>query len=304
MIDFGDRAAALVRSWPRTSAIHVRDYVRRHAVHPARPTRRQPIWLLLPIWLHERFTPRRAPFRSRQFLADVLWAQFCLFLFIRIQDDVLDGQTAPRMLFVADEFLLESQRVFSTMPLPAFHAVVSASLSATIRGILRANALQRGAGLVRRQWVVYAQVGSIFKVASAAVCRAGLHEREFAAVSRFLDHVAIADQILDDLRDLDEDLRDRRINAAARWLLGADCRDDGIRERVGAAIFHTDRVELLIRAVDSHVRHARSSIGRLDLPAAPAFLDALDRQVAAALQRTHAARVDALVGRWLGGIGE
>jgi hypothetical protein len=287
------RLAAFVRSWPRTLGVNVPRHVR-----PAKSVRRadrrvaSPPWVLLPICLHES-----AIGTSKAFLSDVLWGQFCLFEFVRMQDDVLDGQAAsPRLLFVADEFLLESERVFRRhLSQDRFWRFYRKSLLATTRGVLDAHRLQTRGGVPRHSWHVYAEVASIFKVGAAAICMSHGLDRAFLRTSRFMDHIAIADQLIDDLDDIDEDLRHGRINAAARWILGPSVRVEQARSRIGELAFRTDRVNTLLGHVRTHVDCARRVLAPLKFSAAARYLHVFGRHVDAIERRVHHARVDALM---------
>lgn len=255
-----------------------------------------PIWLLAPGILHARATKGRSRRADANFLGDVLWGQYCLVMFVRMQDDVMDRQTASLpLMFAADEFLIESERVFMKhLQTPAFWRVFQDALRRTIRGILEVHALQRAEGIPEPSWDAYARVASIFKVGSAAVCSRHGFEDEWVRISRFFDHVAIADQLLDDLCDLDEDLRDGRLNAVARALLGRHPRSRHVRARLAEAIHCTDRLDRLLTAVHDHLRGARAEAASLGSPEADTYLDRFERRATRSARQLHRARVMAI----------
>jgi hypothetical protein len=252
-------------------------------------------WLLLPGWL-------AAHFRSRdpRTLRDIIWAQYCLFAFVRMQDDVLDRQTSsPRLLFVAHEFLVEAERTFAGHVRDQdFWRFYRESLLATSRGILAAHALQRQPGdrveaLIRS----YVAIGAVFKVGAAAVCLPRDARAEMRAVGEFADQIAAADQLLDDLEDLREDLRDGRLNAAGRLLVGGGSPSD---PRIGPAITRAlaaeDRLPAVLARVHQHLSLARRAVEPLGLVAALRYVGRLERMVDAAERGRHRMLVRAVFG--------
>src|SRR5207244_2505089 len=107
------RLAAYIKSWPPTIGRDLSMYseARRRPASGRRSARRDRYWTSLPVWLlkHPRFAaPRRG---GHAFLEDILWGQYCLFLFVRIHDDLFDRQAqSPALLFMADGLLVESRR--------------------------------------------------------------------------------------------------------------------------------------------------------------------------------------------------
>src|SRR3970040_1869538 len=101
MLSIEQRLESCLRSWPKRLAADFRCYqnsLRR--VETGRSARHAtkiqgPYWILLPCWLLDLY--QRQDMRPRwktDFLSDITWAQYCLVLSIRIQDDLLDGQAA------------------------------------------------------------------------------------------------------------------------------------------------------------------------------------------------------------------
>jgi hypothetical protein len=240
-----------VRRWPPLARAAVSRYL-----SPGRGRRsaeRQdadPIWLLLPAWLAARAP--RSPGGS--FLSDVRWGQYCLFLFVRIHDDVFDGHHAdPALIYVADLLLVESEeafaRHFSTGPFWPFYR---RSLATTLAAILERDGFERRPrGLGADDRGVHARVSSLFKVGAAAVCFKTRRPGDLQSTARYLDHLAIAGQMLDDLRDLQADLDRGRVNSVAGALA---------RGRRG--------LDDVVADMRRHLRSAIAAIAPLRMPAA------------------------------------
>jgi hypothetical protein len=235
-----------------------------------------PIWLRLPVWL----TARAARSPGGSFLSDVCWGQYCLFLFVRIHDDVFDGHHAdPALIYVADLLLVESEqafaRHFSTGP---FWPLYRRSLATTLAAILERDAFERrprGLGADDR-WV-HARVSSLFKVGAAAVCFRTRRPGDLRSVARYLDHLAIAGQMLDDLRDLQTDLDRGRVNSVAGALAREGRGLDGV-----------------LADMRRHLRSAMAAIAPLRMPAAERHAAQLLRGVevlSAGLHRIQVQRV-------------
>jgi hypothetical protein len=257
-------------------------------------------WLMLPGWLAAHFGSPRPPV-----LRDIVWAQYCLFAFVRMQDDVLDQQAAsPRLLLVAHEFLVESERAFARHVRDRrFWQFYRESLLTTSRGILEADTLQRRPGdRVEALLRTYAAIGAIFKVGSAAVCLPRGAQAELDAVGQFADHIAAADQLLDDLEDLGEDLRDGRLNAAARLLIeGGSPSDARVSAAITRALTAGDRLPAVLARVRRHLASAREAIEPIGLVAALRHVRRLERMVDAAERGRHRMLVRAVFGPLLAG---
>src|SRR5437016_3752201 len=131
---------------------------------------RLPYWILLPCWTFDAWA--RGALRDRRTLNAILYAQYCLFLFVRIHDDLLDGQAhEPALIFAADAVLLESQRTFAQqIDTSEFRDAFRESLARTIRAIGDADHCQRRPGAMRRSTLpLYASVSAIFTVGATAV---------------------------------------------------------------------------------------------------------------------------------------
>ena len=285
-----------LRAWPRGVVKDVVAYLgKSRKAGVDREDRAERFWSLFPRWLLD--DPRFAPARGdrRRLLNDILWAQYCLFLFVRMHDDLFDGQAqSPSLLFVADQLLIECEttlaRHFPDMP---FWRLFRNSLNTTLQGILKVDALQQRPGAMnRRSLTLYADVSAIFKVGAGAVCVGSSRLREFTQLSRFADEIAIAEQILDDLFDVDEDLARARYNFAANDLLAGDAaKVDGRAERLARKVLFGDGVGSLLDTVREHLDRADAAIAPLHLAPAVAYVDSFRRGVGEFGRQVHYARV-------------
>ena len=197
--------------------------LRRRNRKPRAAWLRLPYWKILPTVLFDSFhgeTPR--PHLPRGFLPDIQWGQYCLYLFIRFQDDLFDGQAnEPALIYASDQCLLEADRIFAKFfPLNSwFWNEYRRNLICTTQSIVEVDDMLRKSTCRSEDLLEgYARESAILKVGSAALCAVARRHRAYKLVSLFCDEMAKAGQIVDDLRDLDEDLRKKRYNYVANVL--------------------------------------------------------------------------------------
>jgi hypothetical protein len=232
---------------------------------------------------------------------DVLWAQFCLFLFVRIQDDLFDGQaTDKRLIYAADQFLIEAERTFGRYFARSspFWSLFHQALESSTRAILRVDQLQQEpCGRPAQLLEAYAQVAAIFKVGTAAVCLKMRRGRDLVALSRFADEMAMAGQILDDLEDVEEDLRRRRFNYVAKRLLdGGRADPTQAVERVAREIVLGDGARRVLGEAARHTQRAAAALERLDCPAASAQVESSLRALARLGRTLHRRSIELVLG--------
>jgi hypothetical protein len=291
------RFGAVLRSWPEAIRSDVVGYLRETPEDVSgAATGAERFWTELPRWMiADRRFARGKPI-ARVWLNDILWAQYCLFLFIRIHDDVFDGQTQRRsLIFVADALLLESQTILARhFPQGPFWPLFRTCLEATIRGIMEVDERQRRPGAMnKRSLSLYADVASVFKIGCAAVCVRSGRITAFRRVSHFADEIAIAGQILDDMLDVQEDLARTRYNFAANQLLRAGCVNaDDCADRIARAILFDDGAGLLLNEASKHLDRADDAIAPLRLAEAVAYVGTLRQNIEALRHRIHVARVE------------
>jgi hypothetical protein len=253
-------------------------------------------WLLLPEWLSTRLALASSS-AERRFLADVQWAQYALFLFVRIHDDLVDRQARSSwLIYAADRYLVESETAFARHVSTAFWPLFRTLVRQTLDGIAEADALQRGVRTPRAALLdAYTRVSSIFKAASAAVLMRHGRLRLLPRAARFQDHLAVASQILDDLVDLDDDLADGRRNYVASALAGSA--RPGPRGRRGLAatmarrILADDALAPILDEVDRRLQAAARAIAPLHLARANRHVAGLRGRVEALRQAAHTRRV-------------
>ena len=291
------RLARYLRDWPPAVAEEVTAYLG----HPAtdavdRDHGEERFWSLLPRWLaaDRRFVSGPRP---RAWLSDILWAQYCLFLFVRIHDDLFDRQAhSSSLVFVADQLLLESETTLARHHADAaFWRLFRASVSTTLAAILKVDALQQRPRAMKASALgLHANVSAIFKVGAAAICVDARRMREFRQISRCADELAIAEQILDDLFDIEEDVSRGRYTFPANTLLGEGAATDEWRARLARQMLFGDGVGALLDRAATHVDRARAAINQLRLAPAVHYLEdfraRLD-QLRPAIHRARRARV-------------
>jgi hypothetical protein len=287
-------------SWPAATARVARAYLRGlHRTGRRAGTDGDPFWLLLPVWLHATATPRaRRALRSR-FLADVCWGQYCLFLCIRIHDDLFDGHASDlRLIFVADHLLVESQRAFAPHVPDAFWPIYHDLLQTTTSAILEMDERQRAGAGTRDGLAAHARVASIFKAGAAAVCLATGQRLSYARVGAFADELAIMAQVLDDLEDFVEDGERGRLNSVAALLTqsGGRCRAPRDVRAAGTSLLFGDGARRLLMSLRESYRRAREAIRPLRIDPADCYLQVLEQNLDELAAMLHRARVEARFG--------
>ena len=271
----------------------------------ARDTRRSaaparlPSWIAVPLALDAAYGPRsRGPF-----LRDVVWAQFCLFQCIRLQDDVFDRHTTDlALVFASDQYLVEAERTFARhFPRSSrFWEIFRSSVETTTRAIVQVDAWQRRLGVdPARLAREYAKVAAVLEVGAIAVCLAHRRGGAVADVRRFLDSAAIGDQILDDFEDLAEDLRRSRFNYVAQRLHDGG-RPHAERRRaerqIAAALQRRDGVARILSDAERRFARAAAAARRLAIPALGEMAGAAQRSVRDMQARVHRAEVARVLG--------
>lgn len=289
------RLARYLRVWPPAVAEEVTAYLAHPAADAVDPdVGEERFWSLLPRWLaaDRRFVVSR---RSRAWLNDILWAQYCVFLFVRIHDDLFDGQAhSPSLVFVADQLLLESEISLARHhDDAAFWRLFRASVSTTLAAILQVDALQRRPrAMTSNSLLLHANVSAIFKIGAAAICVDARRMREYRQISRCADELAIAEQILDDLFDIEEDVARGRYTFVANALLGDSTATGQWHACLARQMLFGDGVGALLDRAATHVDRARAAIDRLRLAPAARYLETVGRRLDEMRPVIHRARVE------------
>jgi hypothetical protein len=284
---------ALRRAWSG----YVRDQGRRRTRRRSRTTD-LPFWLLAPAWYAHEPAERRV-------LPDLLFAQYCLLLTIRIHDDLLDEQAQGSwLILVGDNLLVEAQAVLArSVDRSGFWSIFRAAMRKTLHGIAEVDRLQCGRyGMPASARRLYADVGSVFSVGVAAVCARTNRLADYSRFQRFASDLAIAGQLLDDLADLEEDAARGRLTVAATTLMGSRrlivrCREQAFRRRFLARRVLVDGgADAVIDLARAHLQAAARTAARMDPPQAAEYARRMLVECDALGNAAHRARVDALFG--------
>lgn len=285
MISVSGRLDMISQRWPRPIRRDLQRYMRRlsRGTGGSGPcvnrSQSQPYWSLFPTWLAGKYNLKKADTISESVLDEILWAQHCVFLSLRIKDDLLDGQGITSLLFLAaDQFLAEAGDILfrHLRQSKRFWDIYTGNLRETVQAFWEVDAMQQRRRVSLRQMRAgYARVSSIFKIGSAAICCLADRERDFSSVEEAADELAIAGQIFDDFRDIHEDLRRGRLNYAARFILGSSTQAGtdpaNAVNLIGERLLYSGRVAGLFDEVIGHVETARRTLAPHKLPEAECY---------------------------------
>jgi len=293
---------AFAASWPSSVVDDVIAYTRRHDEPQETRARshRERYWTMLPVWLFHQPGFAAARRRGTAFLDDVLWAQYCVFLAVRIHDDLFDGQAdRSALLYVADGLLVEGRRRFAIhLHQRQFWARFDELIDTSVRSILAVDVRQQRPGAFGDDALaLYAGVSSIFKLGAAAFCVKCRRLRDFHQLSAFADALAIANQIVDDVMDVHEDIDRGRFNYVAnRMGLSVESRDGERRARIAEAVFVEDAVGGLAARVDEQLHIALHAARRLGIREAVRYVERMQRNLRLFRAELHRRRAGALLG--------
>ena len=223
------RLRLLLASWPETARRHSGEALARFTRDPGGCSPRRwsnhPGWLVIPEWLfHRHVTTEPGRNTHRKFLEDIVFAQYCLFLFVRLQDDLLDDlEKNVNSTFISQLLYLESERLFQERLAdePDFKKIRLALIRKTILTALQAQSTQTSPETTPEELLkLNADLASVLHVGTAAICMRFGDRSEWGRLERILTELALAGQILDDLADLEEDLRAGRFSYVAKILVG------------------------------------------------------------------------------------
>lgn len=249
---------------------------------PVKPVRRlplrsrlhtQPYWIALPIALEGHTAGRWVALGPRRtFLHDILCAQYYLYLSVRIRDDHLDGQAAgPMLAGVAEQLERCAEEILGAHfdRTSEFWRYLRAYTRETKEGIAEvAKRQRRVGGDPERMLDGFARTSSIFKVGSAAACVASGRAKLMGTIDMIMDHLAIGGQIIDDVRDMVEDLQRGRYNYAVQMLLkdyGRSESSAGVFKEVLSALLNPRNLEKVISVAVRHFKTADQLLKRLGL---------------------------------------
>jgi hypothetical protein len=271
------------------------------------PEYHQPYWLLLAQWLVNTWQgPGKEPLFDRRTVEDILWGQYCLFLCVKIHDDIFDAHThRSSLIYAGDLFLVEAHEVFlryfdSSSP---FWKFFHSSIAETLRTIFAIDQFQcDGSTHSPQSLKLFAKEYAICKIAAYALCLKAGRKDEFPRIARFADEMAIVGQAIDDLQDIEVDYERGRINFAASFLLrfGNNGQQLGSRtlERIGENLLRTDASTRFFLELQRHVDAASKSMEPLQIPDATWFLGSYTKHLKRMEDRFHRQRVKQIFGRF------
>ncbi len=247
-----------------------------------RPARRPPqegfYWLRISRWLADAFglTTTTA---GRTLLEDLHWIQYCVYGVFRVQDDLVDGETADARLAVeANHLLVEASRCAARhfdgdSP---FWTVFRETIDATSRAIVTLDRLQRTPERPPdAELDLYVDLAACLKIATAGVAIAAGREGDLRhRISPALDRLAVAAQIVDDLHDVSDDLAGGRINYVA-WYMSRPVfagTAEAIEAVVASNLANTDRIGQLLDSAGDLLDDAVGRITPTLCPRLRAFL--------------------------------
>lgn len=296
----GSRPAATIEGSVKLGAIHRRlfDFLDRMPAHshdllatsllpagldtpPPQPQstaqcRNDFYWLLFPEWM--------AP-EGGEALDDVLWAQYCIYGLLRIQDDVIDGDAPDPHLAVAGNHLaLESGRVLrrhfdSESEIWAWYGTAMAQTSDALVAIDRRQGRSQRQG--ENDLQLFAHLSRCLTVAMRAAVLLVTPEDHWRRWLQVLDHLAIAGQILDDFHDLKGDLARGSLNYAA-WFLTHPVFSPHVEATeavIASNLATSDRLSHLFDQVRRHLDGAAGLLRAADDPRHAAYVARFHRTV-------------------------
>lgn len=266
-----------------------------------------PFWYHLPGWLANYYASTSDSYREEvplDFVQDVLWAQYCIYCYIRIQDDVCDGQlNKPSYLFYGNRFLIETQKILTR------HFTISDQLWVlyhellvrTSMGILAGEAKQLNPDSPPEELLTnYCEAGAIFNLGAAATCYKYHRMDVYQSITEYTADMTIAGQIVDDILDVEEDLRNGKYNFATKMILRqGDIKEispGNAAEVIGRNILYNG-MDSVLQILQDKLEHAREIMHTLAIPEAVTMIRAYQQRMEQTKQAVHQMRVSVIFGR-------
>ncbi|PKL83292.1 MAG: hypothetical protein CVV24_05810 [Ignavibacteriae bacterium HGW-Ignavibacteriae-3] len=214
-------------NWPSNTSKELRDYFEEYRTRLGKKnlqSKTRPFWVYLPHWILKSFHPEsKLSTDQKNFLKDIIWAQYCVFLAIRVHDDLYDCQSECKsLIYAGDQLMIDSEKIF-TKYFPGsqvfwqnYHSLIETS----IHSIVLVDGLQKSSKTsLAKLLKSYAGVCSIFKIGTLAVCchvnKMGMYKN----MVHVIDGLCVAGQMIDDMEDLIEDYEGGRFNSALLMIL-------------------------------------------------------------------------------------
>ena len=221
-----ERQNKLILGWPENLTVLLDNYMQKYEDGDRIFRENQeygfPFWFLMPYWLFRKLNSESEKKNGQRFITNILWAQHCLIMFIRIQDDVIDANAADNVLILAaDQFLIEAEKTLNIYfdKSKKLRDEYYSCFKKTTLSLASAEDLHRNESTDKNMLArSYAATAAIFNVANAAVCAEFEIFKILPHMKKAGEEISIAGQILDDLTDIKEDLGLSKKNYAERIL--------------------------------------------------------------------------------------
>lgn len=297
-----NRLSRLTRSWHPSLRSAVRSYLtqRRRSFHHLKESD-EPFWFLFPLWFSRNRYDRTLPLRL---LKDLLWAQYCVVICIKIHDDLFDRHTdREALVFAGDLFLLEAQntlirRFDSASPFWRFY---HQALQQSLHAILAVDESQQYSRISRRQIVrLYRNGYAACNIALYGVC---LMTHQLHLVTPLIScsgNFAVVGQLLDDLQDIEKDLDRHRLNFAALSLLPSFPKKRDLRtvlHGIEHGLLMDNTASSFTSFLKSQLRRAEQTAKRLANPHLLRFVQSHQNSIRRIEEWTQRRRTDLLFSR-------
>lgn len=259
---------------------------------PAPRCRNDFYWLLFPEWL--------APDAGEP-LDDALWAQYCVYALLRVQDDVIDGDAPdPHLAVVANHLSLEAGRALrrhfdAASEIWCWYETVMAETSDALVAIDHRQARPQRRG--ENDLPLFARLSRCLSLGMRAALLLVRPEADWQRWLELFDHLAIAGQILDDFHDMKGDLAQGHLNYAA-WFLTRPVFSSSVEATeavIASNLATSDRLSQLFAGVRRHLDAAGKLLVEVDDARFAAYMGRFKRTVDG-LEASLAERHDHLFG--------
>ncbi|MCB9211818.1 MAG: class 1 isoprenoid biosynthesis enzyme [Ignavibacteriales bacterium] len=179
-----------------------------------------PFWFILPHRILSKFVSSDLhDVNNIKFLHDSLWAQYCTFMFIRIKDDVIDSNEKNELLIlISDQFLFEAEETLLNYfeKDNSFWKIFYQLLKETTQAMYEKTHLEKLFQQSPDKIIHFSgKEASVLNIGTAAVCSKCNKMKEFQLLKKMTYHLVVSRQIIDDLFDIEEDLKIGKYNYAA-----------------------------------------------------------------------------------------
>jgi hypothetical protein len=254
-----------------------------------------PWWFSVSSWLSKE--NKIKILKNKKFLEDILWTQFCIFLSIRILDDIFDNQAkSSNLLFIPPLLQLEADiQLAKYFPNDSpFWKKKNDFQQKTLKGIIHTDKLQRKRKVkIKNLLQVYTDVAAIFKIGITAICEKQKDYKKLKLFYRFADELAIISQLFDDFYDILEDLKLGKINSAVRIILNAEPIGsiDDITDSVAHALQYKDGFNNLAIEIRKHTKTARRAAEKIQIEDTLLHIESFENTLKTLEAKQHKKRV-------------